>query len=280
MGKIITCIDGSLYADSVCALSAWISSRLEVGIALLHVASRHSEDGIKGDLSGQIGLGAKSSLLEELTKIDEEHGKLEQKKGRLMLEHASELLAAKGVSSCEKLHRYGSLVENIVALETDAALIIMGKRGESRGNVTDQLGSNLELVARAVHKPLLVASNETKPIARFLIAYDGSNSSKRAVDYIASSPLFDGLECHILTVGDKILTAEAAGKLQSAGFIVHSSVQQGKSVEDIVSGYITTYAIDLLVLGAYGHSKIRNLILGSTTSALIRRATIPVLLFR
>jgi len=39
-------------------------------------------------------------------------------------------------------------------------------------------------------------------------------------------------------------------------------------------------AIDLLLMGAYGHSRIRNLIIGSTTTSMIRSCKIPVLLFR
>lgn len=37
---------------------------------------------------------------------------------------------------------------------------------------------------------------------------------------------------------------------------------------------------DLLVMGAYGHSRIRELIIGSTTTEMIRRTKQPVLLFR
>jgi len=38
--------------------------------------------------------------------------------------------------------------------------------------------------------------------------------------------------------------------------------------------------INLLVMGAYGHSRVRNLILGSTTTHLIRTCAVPVVLFR
>jgi nucleotide-binding universal stress UspA family protein len=33
-------------------------------------------------------------------------------------------------------------------------------------------------------------------------------------------------------------------------------------------------------MGAYGHNRLRELILGSTTSSVIRKSTIPVLLTR
>jgi len=41
-----------------------------------------------------------------------------------------------------------------------------------------------------------------------------------------------------------------------------------------------TVGADLIVMGAYGHTRIRELILGSTTSHVIRKAAVPVLLVR
>ncbi|TZG31610.1 universal stress protein, partial [Halomonas eurihalina] len=38
--------------------------------------------------------------------------------------------------------------------------------------------------------------------------------------------------------------------------------------------------IDLLVMGAYGHSRIRHLLVGSTTTVMLQRAEVPVLLLR
>ena len=37
---------------------------------------------------------------------------------------------------------------------------------------------------------------------------------------------------------------------------------------------------DLLVMGAYGHSRIRSLIIGSTTTATMRACKVPVVLIR
>ena len=84
MSKIIGCIDGSVYADSVSYYSAWLHERTGLPIELLHVVAPHSEIVVRGDLSGQIGVSSNSNLLEKLTKIDEEHGKLEQSKGKLL----------------------------------------------------------------------------------------------------------------------------------------------------------------------------------------------------
>lgn len=284
MGKIIACIDGSAYADSVSQLGAWAHERTGLGVSLLHVVAPHAEV-IKADMSGQIGLGAKSALKEELAKLDEEHGKLELKKGQLMLDHAKEEMAAKGIPHPEVLHRRGSLVETITELESEAELVVIGKRGEHHHAAPHHLGSNLERVARAIHKPLLVATTNMQRIEKFLIAYDGSSSANKAVDYTVSHPLLKGLECHLLKIGDaepeaQALLEQAEDKFKVAGFTVHASLKQGKPVERVVADYVNAHGIQLLVIGAYGHSKIRSLILGSTTTALVRKTEIPLLLFR
>ncbi|MCY4473116.1 MAG: universal stress protein [Kistimonas sp.] len=267
MGKIIACLDGSAYADSVTHLSAWAHMRTGLAISLLHVVAPHSEVKIKTDLTGQLGLGAQSTLLEELTKRDEEHGKLELKKGQKILAHAKEKLATSGITQPEVLHRRGAFFETITELKEQAELIVMGKRGEHHHAAPDHPGSNLEPVARVIHKPLLVASLETTPVKRFLITYDGSPSANRAVAYVASNVLLKGLECHLLTVSKATQQAQemmkqAKDKLQAAGMNIRSELRQGTSVETIVSEYISAHNIDLLVTGSYSHSKIHSLILG------------------
>lgn len=284
MSKIIACIDGSVYADTICFLSAFIHKNSDLPVSLLHVVRPHSEVVSNIDVSGQIGLGAKSSLLEELSRIDEAHGKLEQQKGKLMLEHAKEELTKLGIKSPEIMHCRGALVEILKDVEDDAALIVMGKRGEHHQDAVGHLGSNLERVARSVKTPILVANRKVNEIKKLLIAYDGSSSAKMAVQYILDNPKFKKLECHILTVGEDILEAGQEKQLEDsfaeAGYSVTISVRKGKQVEPLVAEYVAEYDINLLVIGAYGHSKIRSLILGSTTTALISKSTIPVLLFR
>lgn len=281
---ILACVDGSLYTDSVCAHAGWVSQRLAASVQLLHVQAPHTESAAPTDLSGAIGLGEKSALLEKLTQVDEARGKLDQQKGKVILAHAKAELVALGVAQVETLHRRGSLVETISELEGAAQLIVVGKRGEHADFATAHLGTNLERVVRAAHKPVLVAARAFKPINRFAIAYDGGPSTRKAVDYVAGNPLLQGLECHLLKIGadsaeNHSILDQAATKLKQAGFAVHALLQQGHA-DDAIATYIKSNQIDLLVMGAYGHSHIRTLIIGSTTSNMLRSCPVPVLMFR
>lgn len=285
MNKIIACIDSSPHADYVCRLAAWAAEKNSMNIALLHVVAQQGGASSTGDLSGSIGLGAKSALLKELAEMDEAQGKLELKKGQLMLAHAKSELAALGITAVENLHRRGDLAETLHELHSNAGLVVMGKRGENTAAAPEHLGSNLERVARTLNAPLLVAHENLQPVTRFLIAYDGGASCRKAVEYITANPLLKGAECHLLTIGDADSPAakalqQAEDSLKHAGYDVKSTLTQDKPVYETVAAYSSAHDINLLVIGAYGHSKLRSLFLGSTTTALIRSAKTPVLLFR
>jgi len=53
----------------------------------------------------------------------------------------------------------------------------------------------------------------------------------------------------------------------------------GKESDEIIK-FIREGAVELMVMGAYGHNRLRELFLGSTTSHVIRKSPVPVLLTR
>lgn len=284
MQKLLVCIDGSAYADNICTNASWIAQQLDAEIDLLHVLRRHSDyEASHDDHTGAIGLGASSELLEKLTQVDEERGRLEQQKGKVVLDHGVEVLQKSGVKKVNTLHRRGALVDTVKELEDSVDMIVMGKRGETADLNSVFLGSNLEKIARAIHKPLFVVSSVVRPIKKFLIAYDGKNSVQKAVDYVTTHPLLKGVECHLLAVehhnGD-IDTSATEKKLLDAGFKVTTHKEINSNPTQAITTYVEENGIDLLVTGAYSHSKLHDIFLGSTTASLIKSCHVPLLLFR
>jgi nucleotide-binding universal stress UspA family protein len=169
-------------------------------------------------------------------------------------------------------------------MEAAADLIVVGKRGEAADFAKLHLGSNLERVVRASHKPVLVTARAFKPIESILIAYDGGTSAMKAVDHIARSDRFAGLRCRLLGVGAETAEsrrrlADAEALLNAGGYRVSADILPGQP-DRVIAEAVEAEGIDLLVMGAYGHSRIRNLIIGSTTTEMIRSCKIPVMLFR
>ena len=282
--SILACVDGSTYTDSVCAHTAWASQRLHAPVQLLHVQPPHTEAAAPLDLSGAIGLGERSALLEKLTQLDEARGKLDLQKGKLILDHAKEQLTASGISGITTLHRRGSLIETIHEFEASTQLVVLGKRGEHADYASLHLGSNLERVVRSTHKPVLVAARAFKTIHRVGIAFDGGPSTMKAIDYLATMPLLREVECHLLKVGpengeNRRSLEGAAIKLGQNGITVQTRLFQGDA-DDLIADFVKSKDLNLLVMGAYGHSHIRTLIIGSTTNTMLRSCPIPILLFR
>ena len=284
MKKLIAFVDGSGYSKSVCDHAAWLAAKVDASVALIHVLGRRNESGAPIDLSGSIGLGARTALLSDLAELDGQMAKLSHQRGRAILEDAKDILLAAGVHETTTMLRNQGIVEAVQDLENDADLIVIGKRGEGSGVDQMHLGSNFERVVRSSHRPILVASAAFKPIKRLLLAFDGGASATKAVNYLATSTELVGLNCHLLSVTETTTEKQqqleqAAGQLRSVGYSVEASIRSGQA-EAVICEEIKAGEIDLLLMGAYGHSRIRNLIIGSTTTAMIHSCKIPVMLFR
>lgn len=281
--KIIALVDGSIYSASVCDHAAWVARRTGAPVELLHVLGRR-EGPQTQDLSGAIRLGARTALLEELADIDAQRSKLMAQRGRAILEDAHAILIRDGVAEITTRLRHGDIVETVAEAAKDATMILIGKRGEAADFAKGHLGSNLERIVRASPLPVLVASRAFKPVAKVLLAYDGGSSARKAVDLIASDPLFAGLSVHVVTVGSASAEVtkgleDAATRLQGAGLSVQTAVIQGQP-ETVLGRTVEGDGFDMVVMGAYGHSRIRSLIIGSTTTEMIRSCKVPVLLIR
>lgn len=284
MIKLIAFVDGSGYSKSVCEHAAWVARQTQASVNIVHVLGRRFEAGNNTDLSGSIGLGARTALLEELANLDGQMAKLSHQKGRAILEDAKRILLDAGVDEVTTQLRNEGIVEAEQSLEDQTDLIVIGKRGEGFETDEQHLGSSLERVVRASHKPVLVASRAFKPIQKVLIAYDGGSSAQKAVDYLSANPAFNKLQCELLTVSSPTATAKkrlasAADQLRDSGYSIETILEDGQA-EKIMTEKLSKGGVDLLVMGAYGHSRIRSLIIGSTTTSMILASRIPVLLFR
>jgi nucleotide-binding universal stress UspA family protein len=280
MSTILTCTDGSLYSPSIYQHAAWAAARIGAAIHVLHVIERDELRDAR-DLSGSIGFDANAELLEELAKHDESHARVARLRGKAILDDAAKQLAGHEVTATQ---RHGSVVETLEEFEKGAALVVIGKRGEHADFAKGHLGSNLERVIRSAKIPVLVAAREFKPVRSFLIAFDGGESSLKAVHHAATNPLLKGLECHLVMVGKKDgeyarALENAATGLRGAGFNVTADLLPGDP-DEVIAAQVAQREIGLLVMGAYGHSRVRQFILGSTTTHLIRTCHVPVMLFR
>jgi len=243
MNRIVALIDGSGYSQSVCDHAGWVASHGDSSLMLLHVLGRRDAACDNADLSGSIGLGARTALLEELAELDGQKARLINKRGRAILDDARDRATAMGAGNITTMLRHGPLLATMEEFEEDSDLIV-----------------------------------------KMLIAFDGGSSSIKAVEHIVRSDMFEGLECMLIQVGSETSDNQkplwgAVAALREAGFAAESRVIPGQP-ETVISDSIEADNFDLLVMGAYGHSRIRNLIIGSTTTQMIGACKVPIMLFR
>ncbi|WP_407294284.1 universal stress protein [Stutzerimonas zhaodongensis] len=283
MNQVLACIDGSPQAAAVCDCAAWASLKLDAPLTLLHVLD-HQQYPATANLSGIIGLGSREYLLDELAALDAKRSKLALEEGRMMLDAAKQRVLNLGVVQPEARQRHGDLVESLHELERDTRLLVIGKQGEDSGNDRQLIGSQLESVIRTLHRPILVTPASFTAPQSVMLAFDASDTTRKGVEMIASSPLFQGIPIHLVMVAadtadnHKLLDA-ARDALAAAGFEVYQSIRPGE-VEPSLHAYQAEHGIDLLIMGAYGHSRIRQFLVGSTTTSMIRTTTTPLLLLR
>ncbi|MBU0836593.1 universal stress protein [Stutzerimonas kunmingensis] len=283
MTHVMACIDGSPQAAAVCDCSAWASKRLDAPLTLLHVLDRQQYP-VSGDLSGIIGLGSREFLLQELATLDEKRAKLALEEGRMMLDSARQRAISAGVAQPECRQRHGDLVESLRDLQDETRLLVIGRQGEDSGDAIQHIGSQLENVIRTMQRPILVAPGDFSEPQSVMLAFDGSATSRKGVEMLAGSPLFKGMPIHLVmvaadTADNQAQLENARGVLTAAGFNVEIAIRAGE-VEPTLHAYQAEHGIDLLVMGAYGHSRIRQFFVGSTTTNMIRTTSTPLLLLR
>lgn len=282
--KVLACVDQSHYADYVADYAAWAARRMDAPLKFLHVLTRHPEISSGEDHSGAIGIGSQESLLTKLSEEDAAESKAAHEKGRLFLNRLRERAIAAGVAAPDMKQRHGTLEETLVEQQEGVRLIVLGRRGESAEIKQRDLGRNVERVVRALSKPILTVTEGFREPRRVMIAFDGGILSRRGVEMVASSPLFRGLAVHLLMSGQE---SKASGKqlewakatLESAGFNTSAALIPGDA-ESVIAKMVQELDIDILIMGAYTHSPLRSLFLGSTTNDLLRSAKIPTLLLR
>ncbi|MGI5309186.1 universal stress protein [Rheinheimera sp. WS51] len=281
--RIMACIDASPYAEATCDYAVWAAKKLQAAMSVIHVLDKalHTQT---PDLSGSIGLGSQELLLQQLAELDEKHGKLAMERGRHILDAAKERALQAGVTDVEQLLRHGQLVETLACMADRSKLVVMGKRGFSSAEEHGHIGLHVERVIRSISTPILLTQQRFIEPKKVMLAFDGSATAEKCLSTLANSAFAAGLPVHIVMAGEESeanrhLIAAATLQLEQAGFTTQSAIVDGDP-EEVLNEYQQQHHIDMMVMGAYGHSRIRQFIVGSTTTGMICNAKCSLLILR
>jgi nucleotide-binding universal stress UspA family protein len=274
---ILVGIDGSEHARTAAQYGLWLGERLQAGVVGLHVVDIVSIEGsFFHDISGSLGFEPYLDFSSKMREVLHD-------RGRVLLEEFAQSARDRATKVDTRL-AMGVIANEIAEQAKTADLVVIGHRGVNERFSTGLLGSTAESVTRKCPKPVFVSTTEFRPLACPLLAYDGSQRAAAAMHAAAEFCVSLGLPLTVLTVakdteaGERIV-ADARKYLGAYELETTCEIRTGHVPEQIVE-FIGTGKFDLLFIGAYGHSRILEMVLGSTTEYVLRNSPCPVFLNR
>jgi nucleotide-binding universal stress UspA family protein len=188
-------------------------------------------------------------------------------------------------ADCRTTHCSSSRVAEVIALHARYAdLVVLGQpEPEGQREVDAQVPENVVLAAGrpALVVPYIGAGESFG--ARVMVAWDGGREAARAVN--DALPLLERADSVVVLVinprrgehGEQP-GADIALHLARHGISVEAQHLEAEdlSVGDALLSRLADQDIDLLVMGAYGHSRLRELVLGGVTRQIFQQMTVPV----
>jgi nucleotide-binding universal stress UspA family protein len=193
------------------------------------------------------------------------------------------------VKRCEKAGIDYDLIESGGAVYAEVAraamshdLVVLGNDIRFGDIAAQSDFSSVGLLLKHVPRPVLVAPPKLPKGTDVVVAFDGSAPSARALQMFVLLGLADGWTIRIVTVHKKRATGEAIARDAALYLDRHGVKNSAKVVEaggvptQIILDEVRRYETGILVMGAFGHRGWREVMLGSSTNALLGYAGVPI----
>lgn len=280
---ILTCVNGYWPSDVVIDYGAWFAQKTNKKLKLLHVLDQQYTDESL-NLSGAIGLDESDQLLIQIVKIEHEQNKLIAKKGELILNMAKEKAITKGIENPTICLRRGKLVDNCVDIQDNFSMAIIGRYGKKHQEKIHkgEIGHTVQSLVRTLKKPILIVSEEFKKPESILLAFDGSESSYRALEFILSYRKLKEVDIHLVHIGNsdkrvELFLSKATQKLLQKNMKFTINQLEG-TIDETLVNYMSENSLDILAMGSTEHGWLYDLLIGSVTSKMLLKTQKPLLL--
>jgi nucleotide-binding universal stress UspA family protein len=163
-------------------------------------------------------------------------------------------------------------------------LVLLGHETHFRFGLENRPDETLWHVLKRESRPVTIAPAVLAQGSSVIVAYDGSPQADRALQAFQASGLDMGEEVYVVS-GDESLpeairqTNRAVEflRLHNINAIAHALTIKD-SVDHMILKELRQKNARLLVMGAYGHSTVREFLLGSITKAVLKESLAPVFL--
>lgn len=275
--SILMPTDGSQNSKVALEYAIYIAKKFDAKIKGLSILDIRALEGpFFSDVSGALGFSPYQSYLPKFQEILEE-------KGNIILQDFKKACEDKSIETNTK--RLTGIIPNIIAEEGKKVdLIVMAQRGEHAEWSSGLLGSTTESVVRKSSSPVLITPQTFRPFKTVLHACDGSSGSNKALKLACELAYLMKLKLKVIIVMNnekksKEILAETEEFIAPYHLEADIDRLKGEAGEEILK-YAEKSNVDLIIMGAFGHSRIHELILGGTTAYVVRKSTLPILLNR
>ncbi len=274
--SILLPVDGSTYTESVLEYGKYLAGEFQAALRILTVVDiRLYEWNMAAGTDSFVPVVPSSEFQEESQRIQEE-------KADRILEKADNIF--KNTQIPYSLHKMSGIpVDEICQAGRTSDLVVLGVRGEYERWRNKLLGATVEAVTRQINTSCLLVDKTFVSVEHIHCGYDASKYAVRALQMSAFIASHMKKELHIITVSDseeegQAVLDEAAHYLQPYGIPFKLHLEKGDAAEVLVNFRRELADSALTIIGSYGHSRLREAILGSTTVDVMRRSQKPVLL--
>jgi nucleotide-binding universal stress UspA family protein len=198
--------------------------------------------------------------------------------------------AEKEMLTCEAVLRRGDSPSRLIVREAEvkkADVIIIGRRGR-KGLAKVIMGSSAaKVIGHAPCNVLVVPKAAKIEYSNILVATDGSKHAAAAVSEAVEIAKRSG--GHLIALSAilseeqadeaKVFVGDAAEMAQKAGVAVETITPIGKP-HNVIAEAAGGRGVDLIVMGAYGKTGLKKLLMGSTTEKVIGLAGCAVLVVK
>lgn len=275
--KILLPQDGSPNSKSALECGLWLAGKFEANLVGLHVVDIVALEGpFLHDVSGSLGF---EPFLNFSTKMKEAL----EANGRTLLNTFTEECRKAGFSHETHL-AFGVVINEICEKAKLADIVVLGRRGLNARFEYGLLGSATEGVIRKSPSPVLIVPERFEAPKSPLLAYDGSDNATKTMRSAAEFSKTLSLPLTVLTVSKKTEEGEAVLKdaedyLKPYGIEARFVCIEGEAPVGIEK-YYKENDHDFLFMGPSRHSRVVEMVLGSTTEYVMRAVKGPFFLER
>lgn len=274
-GMILLAIDGSPSAKSAAHAAAQIALVLQWRLHAVYVADITQAFDFYSNISQELNKVRNDppSKKQRMTLLEEQ--------GTLALTGIQSMCSEMGVPTTTEMI-VGSVSNSILESASNYRLLALGQRGNRYQGDSQHLGSNFRPIAHHSPIPILIGDKEDthKKIEHVLLAYDGTEFSLQALDWVQRmQKIFT--EISVISVDESeeenVWLNERKREITDSTLTKCEFIGEKGEAGEVIASTARSRQADLIVMGSYHHSQFLEWARHSTLNTVLLEVNLPIL---